>query len=157
MSELLELCESADLSLATLQEKINTLGPHVSSSQQSQICFHRACYNEKVTLEIVQILYNTFPGALQLRDNDGRLPIHYLCLNKNLDDTVSIDILRFMLKIDPTLPREVDGFDGSRLPVHLAVKYKSTTFCKILIDAYPESPRIGKWLVANPGSMLLLL
>ena len=96
--------------------------------------------------EIVQLLYSILPGALWLRDGIDRLPIHWLCLNKDLDDTASIDILRFMLEIDPTLPREVGdglyGFNGSRLPDHLAVKYKSTTFCKILIDAYPESLRI---------------
>ena len=28
------------------------------------------------------------------------------------------------------------------LPIHYAVQYKSTAFCEILIDAYPESLRI---------------
>ena len=137
MNELLELCGSDDLSFDALQEKINTLGPRLSS--QSQLCFHRACENENVTLEIVQLLYNILPEALRLRDDNGDLPIHNLCHNKDLDDTASIDILRFMLSIDPTLPMEVD--DGGWLPIHVAM-YKSTAFCKILIDAYPESSRI---------------
>ena len=136
--ELFDLCKSNNLSLGALQEIINLLGPRVSS--QSQLCFHNACRNKKVTLEIVQLLYNTFPDALRLRDNNGRLPIHYLCYNKDLDDTASIDILRFMLEIDPTLPREVEN--EGWLPVHYAVKYKSSAFCKELIAAYPQSLRV---------------
>ena len=136
MSELLALCGSSDLSLATLQETINILGPRLSSQNPSY--FHRACGNKKVTLKIVQLIYISLPGALRLRDDDGDLPIHRLCLNKDLDDTASIDLLRFMLEIDPTLPRDNDGC----LPIHYAVQYKSSAFCKILIDAYPESLRI---------------
>ena len=140
MSELLELCGSDDLSSDALQEIINTLGPRVSS--QSQLCLHRACENENVTLETVQLLHNTFPEALRLRDDDGQLqlPIHWLCMNGDLDETVSIDILLFMLEIDPALPREVDNDDW--LPLHVAVQYKSTAFCKILIDKYPQSLRV---------------
>ena len=73
-------------------------------------------------------------------DNNGRLPIHYLCNNRNLDDTASLDILQFVLDIDPTLSREV-GDDGY-VPIRIAIRFKSTAFCKILIDAYPESLRI---------------
>ena len=138
MSELLQLCASDDLLLGALQEIINTLGPQLSLQNPS--CFHQACRNKKVTLEIVQLLYNIWPGVLHLRDGAGYLPIHWLCNNKDLDETVSIDILRFMLHNDPTLAREVD--DDDELPIHVAVVNKATTFCKILIDAYPESLRI---------------
>ena len=140
-NELADLCASNNLSYGALQEIINNLGPRVSS--QNQLCLHEACKNEKVTLEIVQLLHNTFPGALRLRDDYGWLPIHELCHNDDLDDeAASLDILQFMLEIDPTLPRELVG--NSSLPVHYAisVQYKSTRFCKILIDAYPESLRI---------------
>ena len=149
MSELLELCGSDDLSLATLQEMINVLGPRLSSQNPS--CFHVACRNKKVTLEIVKLLYNIFPEALRLRDIIEYLPIHCLCYNKGLDDTTSLDILRFMLRNNPTLPREV-GYDGN-LPLHYAVAYKSTTFCKELIDAYPESLRVE----SGDGSLPILV
>ena len=125
MNELLNLCGSDDLSFDALQETINALGRSVSS--HNQLYFHKACRNKKVTLEIVQLLYNTLPGALQLRDGAGWLPIHRLCCNKDLDDTDSLDILRFMLSIDPTLLSEVD--DRGYLPIHYAVAKKSTTFC----------------------------
>ena len=135
-NELYELCVSNDLSFDALQETIDRLGPHLLSQNPSY--FHEVCRNKNVTLEIIQLVYNTLPGALRLRDDDYRdLPIHYLCLNKGLDDAASIDILRFMLEIDPNLPREVDGEDF--LPLHHAAQFKSTAFCKELIDAYPES------------------
>ena len=138
MSELLELCGSDDLSLVTLREMINTLGPRASSQNPS--CFHQACANENVTLEIVQLLYHTFPGALQLRNDGGSLPIHRLCYNKDLDDINSLDILRFMLSIGPNLQKEANN--RGYLPIHYAVMYKSTAFCKELINAYPESLRM---------------
>ena len=97
-NELAVLCASKNLSLDALQEKINFLGPRLSSQDPS--CFHKACRNKKVTLEIVQLLYNIWPEALRLRNNYEWLPIHCLCCNKDLDDTTSLDILRFMLEID---------------------------------------------------------
>ena len=156
MSELLDLCKSDNLSFDALQsvlsfdalqEIINSLGPRISSQNPS--CFHQACYNKNVTLEIVQLLHSIWPDALQLRDDYGYLPIHWLCCNEDLDENASIDILRFMLHIDPTLSRELQVDGGNYLPIHYAVKYKSTAFCKELIDVYPESLRIesyGGWL-----------
>ena len=141
-NELADLCKSDNLSLGALQEAINTLGPRLSSQNPS--CFHKACYNENVTLEIVQLLYNTLPGALQLRDGAGCLPIHELCCNYDLDETNSLNILRFMLDIDPNLPREVYGDD---LPIHVAVRFKSNAFCNILIDAYPHHFGLNQMMV----------
>ena len=138
MSELFELCGSKNLSLDALQEIINRLGPRASS--QNSLCFHKACGNKKVTLEIVQLLHSTLPDALRLRNGIGWLPIHNLCDNEDLDETNSLDILRFMLNIDPNLPRETNN--RGYLPIHYAVDIKTTAFCKELIDAYPESLRI---------------
>ena len=140
MSELLELCGSGDLSLGALQEIINALGPRLSSQNPS--CLLLACKNKKVTLEIVKLLHNTLPEALRLRDGDGYLPIHHLCRNGDLDETNSLNILRFMLSIDPTLPRELQVDGNDCLPIHYAVANKSTAFCKELINAYLESLRV---------------
>ena len=136
MSELLKLCASNKLSLDALKEIINALGPRLSSQV---LCFHQACVNKNVTLEIVQLLRWIWPGALRLRDDDGRLPIHYLCWNVDLDENASIDILRFMIEVDPNLPRETNN--RGYLPIHDAVDHK-TTFCKELIGSYLESLRI---------------
>ena len=99
-----------------------------------------ACKKKGTSLGLFQLLYNAWPEALRVRSEYDRLPIHKLCCNKDLGETASIDILRFMLEIDPTLPSEMDRYDY--LPVHYAVNRKSTAFGKILIDAYPESLRI---------------
>ena len=39
-------------------------------------------------------------------------------MNERLNETTSIDILQFMLEIDPTLPRGVD--DDDYLPIYYA-------------------------------------
>ena len=87
-NELADLCASNNLSLGALQEIINTLGPRVSSQNTS--CLHQACGNEKATVKIVQLLYNTLPGAFRLRDNGGDLPVDCLCGNGDLDETASL-------------------------------------------------------------------
>ena len=108
---------------------LTPLGLESLVSSQSQLCLH--CFSKKVTLKIVQLLHNTLPGSLWLRNDDGGFPIHNLCHNEDLDDTNSLDILQFMLEIDPNLSREVNG--NGCLPVRYAIHYKSTAFCKELI------------------------
>jgi len=105
---------------------------------------YMACENKGVNLEVVQMLYNSWPEALRVSSGHNELPIHELCCNKKLANTTAIDVLRFMLSIDPTLVRERDGLDY--LPIHHAVRSaanrKSLEFCKVLIDLYPESVRV---------------
>lgn len=101
-----------------------------------------ACYNKHFTLEVVQMLYNAWPEALRMGDIDGYLPIHQLSRNRKLEEPVALSVLRFMIGIDPTLVREVD--EDWYLPIHFAVCGMSTGFCKVLIDAYPDSLRVGR-------------
>ena len=124
---------------------LTPLGLESLVSSQSQLCLHPACFSKKVTLKIVQLLHNTLPGSLWLRNDDGGFPIHNLCHNEDLDDTNSLDILQFMLEIDPNLSREVNG--NGCLPVRYAIHYKSTAFCKELIAAYPQSLQVGDGLL----------
>ena len=109
----------------------------ISSQQMTPL--HLACKNKCITLEIVHLLFNRWPEAIGLHDDNGFLPIHELCYNTKLDDIASNDILRFMI-MDPTLLRERDA--EGYLPIHIAVSQKSFAFCKILIDEYPESVKI---------------
>jgi len=98
-----------------------------------------ACSNKHITLEVVQLLYNSWPEAIRLGNDDGFLPIHELCLNHKLDDVDSLDILQFMLNADPGLVR-AEG-PGEQLPIHYAIRRMALEPCKVLIDAYPESLR----------------
>ena len=99
-----------------------------------------ACENEAVNLSIVELLFNSIPeGNRNLIDGHDKHPIHSLCANKKLDDNGSLEILRFMLDIDPTLPQVRDTI---KIPIHYAVVGKSTEFCKVLIDSFPESVKV---------------
>jgi len=102
---------------------------------------HLACRNGNMTLEVVQFIFNKWPEAIRTRDRyDGWLPVHELCINQKLDGIVALEILQFMLGIDPALVRERN--DLGYLPIHLAPGEMSIAFCKVLIDTYPESVRI---------------
>ena len=102
---------------------------------------HLACRNGNMTLEVVQFIFNKWPEAMRTRDRyDGWLPVHELCINQKLDGIVALEILQFMLGIDPALVRERN--DLGYLPIHLAPGEMSIAFCKVLIDTYPESLRI---------------
>ena len=101
---------------------------------------HQVCMKEGMTLEVFKLIFNAWPEAIRLGDACADLPIHELCCNEQLDDTASLDILRFMLKVDPTLVRETNA-DGY-LPIHQATSHHSFAFCKFLIDGYPESVKV---------------
>jgi len=107
---------------------------------------HIACSNKNITMEVFQFIYNLWPEAIRLEDIAGCFPLHLLCYNERLNDDTSLDMLRFMLSIDPTLVR-VRG-NGS-FPIHEAAGRQSFLFCKLLIDGYPESVRF-----ATESSML---
>jgi len=93
-----------------------------------------------VDLEVVQLLINAWPEANQIRNSRGHMPIHTLCYNEQMDEAVSVDVLRLMHNTDRTLLREnMEGW----LPIHLAVGHMSTAFCKELINGYSESLRVG--------------
>ena len=101
---------------------------------------HQVCRKEGLTFELFELVFNAWPEAIRLGDACADLPIHELCCNEQLDDTASLDILRFMLKVDPTLVRETNA-DGY-LPIHQATSHHSFAFCKFLIDGYPESVKV---------------
>ena len=99
---------------------------------------HIVCSNKGVELKVVEQLCNMFPESITSRDDFGDIPLHALCWNEKLDETASLEILRCMLSLDPDLPRYIS--DG-HLPIHHAVTTKSTSFCKELIDACPDTLR----------------
>jgi len=101
-----------------------------------------ACSNKHITLEVVQLLYISWPEASRQGNDDGWLPIHGLCCNEQLDDNASLEILRFMLGIDPGLVR-AEGPD-EHLPIHYAIRRMAFEPCKLLIDSYPESLRAAE-------------
>jgi len=103
---------------------------------------HVACLEGAANLELVRYIYSKWPAAIQRADRDGRLPLHDLC-DSCIELSSSLDILRFLLINAPASVREAD-YPNVHLPIHIAIGWghKSFAFCKILLDAYPESARI---------------
>ena len=107
---------------------------------------HIAIQNKGVNASIVQLLLNAWPDSIQSKSMDllltqqlsHKLPIHMLCSTLNdLDDAVAEEILNLLIKADPSSVRARDA--QGYLPIHYAVTKKSTQFCKVLVNALPES------------------
>ena len=96
-----------------------------------------------MSVEIVKILVDCWPESLQQRNEGGRLPIHCLCRVPDVNGAglTASGVLHLLVKMYPESVREVNGV--GYLPIHIAARWRSPEFCKVLIDAYPESLRVG--------------
>jgi ankyrin repeat protein len=102
---------------------------------------HMVCYNKNATRGMVQLLIDACPESIGRGDNDGWKPLHFLCINNEIDDTAAVDILGFFLERCPEAAQRAAG--NGLLPIHLACGLgKSPEFCRMLIEAYPGSERI---------------
>jgi len=120
----------------------------INTSYQCTPLHYYLARKSSVDLEVVKLLINAWPEANQIRNIRGHMPIHTLCYNEQMDEAVSLDVLRFMHNTDRTLLREnMEGW----LPIHLAIGHMSTAFCKELINGYPESLSVG---LVGDGDML---
>ncbi len=80
--------------------------------------FHEACRNERVTEGILhQYLLEYFPNAIRYVDEDGRLPIHTICRNR-----------------DPNPFERIFGHGRGRKAEHVTLGV-----VKVLVDAFPDS------------------
>jgi len=103
-----------------------------------------SCNNKSIMLETIQILLNAWPEAIRAGDFVGLLPVHSLCRIDHLDEAVLLEIIHSMLNMDHSLLSLADADENGCLPIHYAAYYKSTSFCKILLNAHPESIRVGE-------------
>jgi len=132
--------ENKRMNLSLVQLLVNSTEETIHLSDGDATFLHLVCYHKHLTLEIYQFIFNKWPEAIRIRDDSGSLPIHALSRTNTLDEDVSIEILRLMLDIDPTFARERDSEDYR--PIDWAVSGscpRPFQFCKMLIDAYPES------------------
>jgi len=130
-----ELQALIDLNHSVLQSTVNNNG-------NRKFPIHVACSNPHATLRIVQLLLNGWPESISHQNQLGRLPLHCLCANKDLDEAVAVRILAVLLEAFPeSVQREDSTFED--LPIHVAARWgMSPEFLKILVDAHPESVRI---------------
>ena len=123
-----------------LLRQTHILRNSIYTSYQCTPLHYYLARKSSIALEVVQLLINAWPEANRITNSCGYMPIHILCDNKQIDEAVSLDVLRFMHNTDRTLLREaVEGW----LPIHIAVGHMSTVFCKELISSYPESLKVG--------------
>jgi len=100
-----------------------------------------ACLNRNITTRTVKLLLEACPESIHQRSSSNALPIHKLCEVKDMDDAVAFDILKLLLETHPDLVSQIGNFQGY-LPLHLAATNKAPAFCKVLVDAYPESVKV---------------
>jgi len=109
--------------------------------QYDQTPLNVACINEYMTAKTVELLLQVCPDSIHQPNNCSWLAIHNLCGDEGKMD-VAIDILKLLLAACPDSVTRTTDFDSNEeLPLHHAATNKSPAFCKVLVDAYPESVR----------------
>ena len=100
MNELVEICESRDLSIESLQAKIKLLPSHTSSAYVHHYAshhpfFHAACMNKNITLGIIEYLLDAFPLVQNLTTayfcpdlETTSYALHCACYNNNCPNEV---------------------------------------------------------------------
>eukprot|EP00985_Skeletonema_marinoi_P001589 scaffold637_cov173-Skeletonema_marinoi.AAC.8 len=106
---------------------------------------HFACRNPNVTPNIMQLLIDAAPDSVRCVDKEYDTPLHHLCMNEELDETPALGILKLLILKQPEAIRHSNN-EGC-LPIHCAAGVagglKSPEFCRVLIESYPGSERIG--------------
>ncbi len=112
-------------------------------SKNGSTPLHAMSSNKNATLGMMQLLIDACPGSLRrASDDEGWMPLHVLCRNKNLDDLVALNILRSILEKCPGSESVRHTAKKGNLPLHFAATEKTPEFCRLLIEAYPGSERI---------------
>jgi len=139
--QLAKLCSSDSLSIEGLRRLIERHGlkPNDIFIGKS---FLAACYNERVTEEIIQCLLEYFPAAGSFTTaHGGKIPLHVACLNKNL----TLNIVQLLIAADPKSVRSVDS--NGRFPLHSLCSNRrldekaSMEILKFFIEKCPEAVR----------------
>eukprot|EP00984_Skeletonema_dohrnii_P023531 scaffold12613_cov110-Skeletonema_dohrnii-CCMP3373.AAC.1 len=102
---------------------------------------HALCSNKNATIDIVRCVIEGNPGALVAQDRAGRNPLVHLCMNEELDNTMSEKILKFILFKCPESARKRCTQWGL-LPIDYALfEHRCSKFCCLFIEAYPHPDR----------------
>ena len=91
-------------------------------------------------IQMINVIFSAHPASVNSEDNDGRMPLHSLCLNKHLGEEAAMQILQFLLEKYPEAARHENNI--GYLPIHYASLWRSHQFCRVLIEAYPGSEQI---------------
>ncbi len=102
-----------------------------------QTPLHVACRNPNpsMTLGVIQLLIDAAPDSLRSVNSQGEMPLHVLCATKSINETEAVEIMKLLIERNPDAVRH----GRHCLPIHIAARSKSPEFCRLLIEAYPES------------------
>ena len=122
----------------------------VNANDHGRTPLHCACDNKIVTPKIIQLLIEAAPDSVRSVNEDGLMPLHYLCMDEAGDEAAAMQVLQFLIDKYPEAVRHAD-YEGD-LSIHIACYYsKPPEFCRVLIDAAPDSVRMAD----RKGSMPL--
>jgi ankyrin repeat protein len=120
------------------------------TSAEGYVPLQFMCLNKNATRGMVQLLIDAYPESLGRANNNGWMPLHILCQEKDIADSTAVDILGPLLQRYPEALRHaaweaVRPRTNGALPIHIAAGQgsKSVEFCRMLIEAYPGSERIA--------------
>lgn len=148
VDELNKLCGSDSLSIESLRDKIKDVSDdHAVDAIRKSRFFHRACFNDTVTLEIIQCLLDFYPEAATICIG-GVYPLHLACVNGGCPNAV----VKLVLEKNPSAAKqtaEIFTVGGELLPFqyYFARGVSPATMkldieldtVKLLLEAYPEA------------------
>ena len=116
------------------------------SNVDGDLPLHCACTRN--TVATVEYLYKLYPDAINNATTKGYCPIHYAIgsvLRSRDDPITAVDIVKFLLKCDPTV--KLQKFEGTESLLHFAcvLVYNDSTvdaaleIIKAIYDAHPEA------------------
>ena len=128
----LAACCNANATVGVIQYLLK----YFPADEDGQLPLHHACLSNDVSLGVIQLLIDAAPDSVRREHNGGRMPLHYLCKNKDLEKSTALEILKLFLENCPESIRHKS--DKGALPIHIAaIKTKSPEFLSVLIEAYP--------------------
>ena len=101
---------------------------------------HLVVNNERVSLNIVQLLVDAAPNSVRSVSAKGTMPLHHLCSGSEPGEASAGEIMKFLIEKYPEGVQHVD--DYGRIPLHYACERRSPEFCRVLVEAYPGSEQI---------------
>jgi ankyrin repeat protein len=93
-----------------------------------------AC-DSNASLDVIEFLVGLFPCALEIEDNDGRVPLHGACANQV---NASLEIIRFLVDTNPAM-LEIKCRKKGWLPLHVACFDGMKKSIKFLLEKNPDA------------------
>ena len=107
------------------------------------------------SLELVQVVYEAFPEAIQRVDNEGTL-LHHVLLHGNIFST-KLDVINFLIQSYPEAVK-IENETHQYLPIHTVIRVSPERYGVIsaLLDEYPEAMFAEDYLGETPFSSAML-